>query len=749
MMKNRRWPIILLVLVIVLPCLLFGDFPSYNSSNPFSFPVAAAPDGYGGHHFMVFDLDQDGLMDFIYRSSTRLYAYAHDGSSMYSVYVEIPDNARGSTFAVLDIDKDCDFEVVVIDDDDNLVIVDADSGTVVDTATVSLDTDQRLGYVAVANLQGEGEHDIIVQTIDSHGEGNYGYYINRTLYAMDLSTDPHTTLWTVEQDNNPESYYWFQSYDSGYIGQAHGAFKCADIDNDGKDEVVGANMVDEYGTVSYLSYDLGWMGGNSTFVDHIDAIWIGDFRPDRPGLEWIVTQEDHTEMLNPPEPTDKYQWHTVLLSSSTTLWREETTLFTKDDNSREPQNITAGEFDTNVSGKEVWIRSRFDGPRDTNGFLGDLHDYGRGQHPWMFDYAGVELSSYHYNTDVDVLPSGFSGSTDIDYRWGLEEIWTIDWQGGEQEFIAAKSRADHYHVGVFDPTDCDDIWTTIPFGSGIEAFNLYVADISGDSREEIIFYDQSDNKIKVFWNENSNTDTKYTKWDDPLYRRIKQNWNYYSPGGYTQRDPVLLTVKIFLEGPYLGSNVMSTFLNDGNSIPNGSPYHQDLKTVATLPDDIVDWVLIELRSTSDGTAVAYQSAFLQNDGYIVNEEGNDDLGFYVEAGSYYVIIRHRNHLAVMSDDVVALNTSSSTLHDFTLGSGKYYGSNGCINVGDSNWGMVAGDVDQNGEITTSDYTLWYNSSRAGDSGYVAGDIQCDYEVTTTDYTLWYNNARGGYSSSVP
>ncbi len=65
------------------------------------------------------------------------------------------------------------------------------------------------------------------------------------------------------------------------------------------------------------------------------------------------------------------------------------------------------------------------------------------------------------------------------------------------------------------------------------------------------------------------------------------------------------------------------------------------------------------------------------------------------------------------------------------------------------WGMWAGDVNQDKNVTTTDYTSWYNSARLGESGYRATDINLDGVVTTSDYTMWYNNARLGAASKVP
>ena len=66
-----------------------------------------------------------------------------------------------------------------------------------------------------------------------------------------------------------------------------------------------------------------------------------------------------------------------------------------------------------------------------------------------------------------------------------------------------------------------------------------------------------------------------------------------------------------------------------------------------------------------------------------------------------------------------------------------------------NYIATIGDINQDKEITTMDYEVWYNSVLQGESGYKTTDINMDGEVTTMDYELWYNNILVGASSEVP
>ncbi|MBN2104312.1 hypothetical protein JW835_09760 [bacterium] len=125
--------------------------------------------------------------------------------------------------------------------------------------------------------------------------------------------------------------------------------------------------------------------------------------------------------------------------------------------------------------------------------------------------------------------------------------------------------------------------------------------------------------------------------------------------GYALLEPpvpgVIASIKVWFEGPYTaGADSMKTYLYDSSYIPKTSPYI-DERIVDTVPPNVVDWVLVELRSNADSDTVAQKSFFLRKDGYVVDEDGTTtELEIEgVTSGDYYIVVRHRNHLAIMSD----------------------------------------------------------------------------------------------------
>ncbi len=692
------------------------------TDNPKVFSVMGIPAGFGDH-FMAFDVNRDGKLDYLYRTVDKVYAYSHDGDFLWERLIELPGQEKnavkhsvnGATLAAGDIYLNGLAEVLVMNDDNQVVILEGITGESIDTLTILVNSNQEATYLQIVNLRGQGDVDLIVQTTDEKGEGappgeKQYFYINRSIIAYRLDTKAE--LWRVNQDragSSGETLY------EGYWGQAHGSFFAADADGDGLDEVIGATMIDHDGTLVDLAYPRGWVGTDqNTFTDHLDCIAVGNFFPDAVGLAWCLTQEDHWGTSD--------EWHTALVNKDGVIWREETALFSLSD--KEPQNAAVGRFSSSSEPVYVWNRSRFE----------NVDNSGNGQQPWVFDNTGVQAATYFQK---DFLPEGFSEDT----RNGVEVIWTIDWDGSGKEHIAAKARRSRWHAGVFDAITANPEWTSLSLLSDtMYVVTLYAADVSGDSREELIVFDKTDTTIKIFHNSAPFTDTNPDKWDDPLYRRLKQNWDYYSPGSYTAGDPVQLSVRVFLEGPYnSGASAMNTSLLSGGHLPAASPYPQAPKILVSaddIPADAVDWVMIELRAALDRHAVYRHSAFLRSDGQIMDENGNAYVNVFADKNnSYYIVIRHRNHLAVVSERPVNFSTGTASW-DFTDNLAQYYGNDAALLM-EGVYGMWAGDGNQSGIVTIADINVSLNNR--DHVGYHLGDHNLSGIVTISDANIAFKN----------
>lgn len=129
-------------------------------------------------------------------------------------------------------------------------------------------------------------------------------------------------------------------------------------------------------------------------------------------------------------------------------------------------------------------------------------------------------------------------------------------------------------------------------------------------------------------------------------------------------------IKAMLDGPYdEPSGLMRDSLRIKELVPLVDPYGygksitEGVRSVSG-ENAIVDWVLVEFRSQSDSSVVLDSQALLiQKNGDVVLTDGITFPSVRVEEDSFFVSIRHRNHLPVMTASPVG----SSQVLDFTLG----------------------------------------------------------------------------------
>ncbi len=173
---------------------------------------------------------------------------------------------------------------------------------------------------------------------------------------------------------------------------------------------------------------------------------------------------------------------------------------------------------------------------------------------------------------------------------------------------------------------------------------------------------------------------------------------------------VLVSPKAYLQGSALNSTIatdglMRDDLRVGNYIPLNTPY-SDGATInssvlsATGADAIVDWVWAELRDATANTAIVEgKSALLQRDGDIVAIDGTSPVMFGQLSGDYYIAIKHRNHLGIMSNSAISLS-SSATVVDFTNGSTATFGSHAQTSFGMPTGiqGMWSGNANGDSEV---------------------------------------------------
>ena len=431
-----------------------------SQSKPFVIKLAvpAPKDSAGG--IIVADVDNDGRMDYLVTVPGHLAVYGGSGRKMWIAKKDIVVGGSserqglpghcGPGVAAGDVDGDGKCEVVFLTKDSVVHILDGATGAEEARAKPPhpKGTD-RWEVAMIADFRGTGgDRDILLQTTN-----NSGYRTGRFIaaYAMEQLLAGGKTLWQSDK----------------FVSCAHNAARLADINSDGRDEVLGAAIFSADGRL--LSREAGMRG-------HMDSVFVADVLPDKPGLEVILLEEGSN--------------YVQVIGAAGPLWR-------RDFKRQEPQNAAVGRFKEGSDELFIWCRSR----------------YNEHQKPFVFDSTGRVVFDYEMD---DVAPPGWTAS-------GVEIIHTIDWTGRRRQLACAKERHTSGDVCLFEPLT----------GRFVEHFRekadrLYVADVTGDWREEIIVLNGSE--LHIYANSDSNPNPNRKRlWTDRNYRRLKQCYNYYSP----------------------------------------------------------------------------------------------------------------------------------------------------------------------------------------------------------------------------
>ena len=264
-------------------------------------------------------------------------------------------------------------------------------------------------------------------------------------------------------------------------------------------------------------------------------------------------------------------------------------------------------------------------------------------------------------------------------------------------------------------------------------------------------------------------------------------------------DPIAkLQLKVMLQGALLGSpnNLMRDDLRTGGYLPLTEPYtalanprftHVGggggetttsgvLAVNAGTQNAIVDWVFVELRSAADPQVVLYtRSALVQRDGDVVSAaDGVSKLNFTGIVGQqYYVSVKHRNHLGVMTAAAVTMSNDATLVDFITATDAQVYDRPGAVNYNGAEmvtiqgvralWGgntnantkvKYQGALTDNTTILTQ--VLGFAANTAGTYnynnalGYFLGDVNMDgkvkYQGTSNDASYIFVNVIGLYTT---
>jgi len=157
-----------------------------------------------------------------------------------------------------------------------------------------------------------------------------------------------------------------------------------------------------------------------------------------------------------------------------------------------------------------------------------------------------------------------------------------------------------------------------------------------------------------------------------------------------------LNIRVFLQGAMSDNPSVTNLMNDDLRAQGYLPYiepYSNLYGYSNISSDetyvanpfvfnttgknaIVDWVAIELRSANNAAQVVKTHiGLLQRDGDVVSVDGVNPV-FTQTNENYFVAIRHRNHLGVMTKFVQDFSNDAVTI-DFTNPNFDIHGTNAC------------------------------------------------------------------------
>jgi rhamnogalacturonan endolyase len=471
------------------------------------------PEGYAANDASVGDLDGDGEYEIIIHLTGRgkdnsqagitdppiFQAYKMNGTFLWQINLgkNIREGAHYTQFMVYDLDGDGKAEIAMKTGDGSI----DSKGNIIGDSTK--DWRNQRGYIlsgpeylSVFNgLTGE-----VINTTDyiqpRHGKLNptteelkagwgdgYGNRMDRFLACVAYLDGVHPSLvmcrgyytrtilaaWDLKNGKLVKRWV-FDSNDEGnknYAGQGNHNLSVADVDGDGKDEIVYGQMtIDDNGKGLY-----------STGIGHADALHVSDLDPSRPGLEVFSIQErfDDAGANFRDAKTGEVIWKKASVKAG--------------GDGEGPGRGLALDVDPRYPGFECWVAGA--------GITG------------MFDNKGNKIADKTPACNMGIFWDG-DAMSEI-----LNGVNISKWQ-----YDSSKTQT------LFDARNFDCV-----SNNGTKSNPCLSADLFGDWREEIIARTKDSKELRIFTTTIPTQKKFYTLMQDPQYRLsiVWQNVAYNQP----------------------------------------------------------------------------------------------------------------------------------------------------------------------------------------------------------------------------
>ncbi|MET3534967.1 rhamnogalacturonan lyase [Chryseobacterium limigenitum] len=482
----------------------------------FSIPLKT-PAGYTPNDISVADLDGDGEYEIILHQTGQsrdnsqkgntdepiIQAYKLNGTFLWEINLgkNIREGAHYTQFLVYDLDEDGKAEIVMktadgSKDSKGKVIGDASKNYVNENGfilsgpeyltvfngetgeeinTVNYQVPRFAGSLNPTNEQmtetwGDAKGNRIDRFLGAvaYLDGKHpsfvmsrGYYTRTAIAAWDYKDKQLSLRWLFDTESSEEN--------KKFRGQGNHNLSIADVDNDGKDEIIfGAMTVDDNGKVL-----------NSTGYGHGDALHVGDLEPSNPGLEIFDIQERF----------DDAGAHFRDGKTGKVLWKLPSLIYSKQGKFQGPGRGLSLNIDPRYEGSECWAAGA--------GVKG------------LYDAKGNKISEKSPSVNMGIYWDGDFLSEILDGT----SVSKWDWKNEKSNLL-------------FDAKDfqCES-------NNGTKKNPSLVADLFGDWREEVIYRTSDNQELRIFSSTIPTKHRLYTLMHNPQYRLsiVWQNVGYNQP----------------------------------------------------------------------------------------------------------------------------------------------------------------------------------------------------------------------------
>lgn len=218
---------------------------------------------------------------------------------------------------------------------------------------------------------------------------------------------------------------------------------------------------------------------------------------------------------------------------------------------------------------------------------------------------------------------------------------------------------------------------------------------------------------------------------------MKTKHIYFKEDGY-------FMAKVLLEGPYDASTrKMGTYLYDNHLLPQ----YTGMDWTVLGGKKVIDWLIVEAREQENSEPVSRDTVLVREDGVLLNPAtGRDTLTLRNTSklwgnDLYYIVLRHRNHLSVMSGRKVLVadadHKDQVVFLDFTTGNevtpDNVYSSGAALDMHmtrlePGKWAMAAGYdlvIDELVSVTNPNATKHATERSTQYKGYYLLDVNFD------------------------